>query len=255
VKLRLARYLPGAAVIALALAFVEIAPRIGLIKAVILPPTSEIARVLWRLIATGAFFEPMMHTLAVLFVAYFIACLAGISLGIAMGWFRPLYGLLEPLAEILRTIPKPVLLPPLMLFLGLGDPMKLFIVSLAAFFPVLINTVQAVRSVDPELIDTARTFGHGTTAILTRVVLPASAPLILAGMRVSLGIALVLVVLAEMLAGTGGLGQLILDMEHSFKVRETFAWLVILAVVGFALAMLFDWADRRIAFWNAPQEK
>ena len=250
-----ARWLPGAAVIALVLGFVEVASRIGLIKALILPPTSEIARVLWRLLATGAFVEPMVQTLAILFVAYSIACLAGIVLGIAMGWFRPVYGLLEPLAEILRTIPKPVLLPPLMLFLGLGDPMKLFIVALAAFFPVLINTVQAVRAVDPVLIDTARTFGRGTGAILARVILPASVPMIFAGMRVSLGIALVLVVLAEMMAGTGGLGQLILDMEHSFKVRETFAWLVILAVVGFTLAMLFDWVERRVAFWNAPRDQ
>lgn len=252
---RLVRFLPGAAVIALALAGLEGAARTGLVKAAIMPPTSEIARALWRILVSGAFVDPMVHTLSILFVAYSIACLAGIGLGIAMGWFRPIYGLLEPLAEILRTIPKPVLLPPLMLFLGLGDPMKLFIVALAAFFPVLINTVQAVRAVDPVLIDTARTFGRGAAAILARVVLPASVPLILAGMRVSLGIALVLVVLAEMLAGTGGLGQLILDMEHSFKVRETFAWLVVLAVVGFALAMLFDWVERRIAFWNAPREQ
>ena len=140
-----------------------------------------------------------------------------------------------------------------MLFLGLGLPMKLFVVALAAFFPVLINTVQAVRAVDPTLIDTARTFGHRTRAILARVILPACAPMILAGMRVSLGLALILVVLSEMLAGTGGLGQLILDMQHAFKVRETFAWLVILAVVGFALAMLFDWVERHIVFWNAPR--
>ena len=252
---RLARFLPGAAVIALALAALEVAARTGLVNAAVMPPTSEIARVLWRILSSGAFVAPMMHTLAILFVAYAIACFSGIALGMAMGWFRPVYGLLEPLAEILRTIPKPVLLPPLMLFLGLGDPMKLFIVALAAFFPVLINTLQAVRAVDPVLIDTARTFGHRTPAILARVILPASAPLILAGMRVSLGIALVLVVLAEMLSGTGGLGQLILDMQHSFRARETFAWLVILAVVGFALAMLFDWVDRRIAFWNAPRDQ
>jgi len=252
---RLINAVPGAAVVALALAALEVAGRTGLIKAAIMPPTSEIARVLWRLLSTGAFVDPMVQTLTILFVAYAIACLAGIALGVAMGWFRPISGLLEPLVEILRTIPKPVLLPPLMLFLGLGDPMKLFIVALAAFFPVLINTVQAVRAVDPVQIDTARTFGHGTVATLTRVVLPASAPLILAGMRVSLGIALVLVVLAEMMAGTGGLGQIILDTEHSFKARETFAWLVILAVVGFALAMLFDWMERRIAFWNAPRQQ
>ncbi len=252
---RLLELLPGIAVIALCLAAVEVASRTGLVKTAIVPPPSEVAVVLWHLLAAGEVLAPLADTLSILFLAYAMASALGVALGIAMGYFRPVYGLLEPLAEILRTVPKPVLLPPLMLFLGLGAPMKLFIVALAAFFPVLINTMQAVRAVDPTLIDTARTFGHGTPAILARVVLPASVPMILAGMRVSLGIALVLVVLAEMLAGTGGLGQLIMEMQHAFKVRETFAWLVILAVVGFALAMLFDWVERRIAFWNAPREQ
>ena len=252
---RLTSVLPGIAVIVLALAGLEAAARGGLVKAAILPPPTEVASVLWDLVASGDFAAPMLQTLAILFLAYAIACSAGIVLGILMGYFHPVYVLLEPLAEILRTIPKPILLPPIMLFLGLGMPMKLFIVALAAFFPVLINTVQAVRAVDPVLIDTARTFGHGTPAVLARVILPASLPLILAGMRVSLGIALVLVVLSEMLAGTGGLGQLIMDMQQAFKVRETFAWLVILAVVGFALAMLFDWVERRVAFWNAPRDQ
>lgn len=252
---RVFELVPGVTVIALVLAGIEAASRTGLVKTAIVPPPTEVATVLWRILVSGAVAEPMVLTLSILFLAYGIACLLGIGLGILMGYFQWAYGLLEPLAEILRTVPKPVLLPPLMLFLGIGTPMKLFIVALAAFFPVLINTVQAVRAVDPTLVDTARTLGHGTPAILARVVLPASTPLILAGMRVSLGIALVLVVLSEMLAGTGGLGQLIMDMQRSFKVRETFAWLVILAVVGFALAMLFDWVERRIAFWNAPRER
>ena len=246
--------LPGVAVIVLALAGIELASRTGLVKAIIVPPPTEVAGVLWQIIVSGEVVGPLALTLAILFLAYAIASVLGIVIGILMGYYQPIYGLLEPLAEILRTIPKPVLVPPLMLFLGLGVQMKLFVVALAAFFPVLINTVQAVRAVDPTLIDTARTFGHATPTILLRVILPASVPMILAGMRVSLGIALILVVLSEMLAGTGGLGQLILDMQHAFKVRETFAWLVILAVVGFALAMLFDWVERRIAFWNAPRQ-
>ena len=83
-----------------------------------------------------------------------------------MGRFVPLYNLLEPLVEVLRPLPKPALLPPLILFLGLGDPMKLTVVGLGVFFPVLINTVQGVRGVDPSLVDTGRTFRCGTPALL-----------------------------------------------------------------------------------------
>lgn len=251
---RLLDLIPGVCVIALVLGAIEFASRAGWVNEVILPPPSGVAKVLWQLIESGAVLRPLVVTLSILFLAYAIACIAAIGVGALMGYYQAVYGLLEPLVEIFRIIPKPVLVPPLMLFLGLGAPMKLFVVALAAFFPVLINTVQAVRAVDPVLIDTARTFGHTTPAIFAKVILPASVPMILAGMRVSLSIALILVILSEMLAGTGGLGQLILDMQHAFKVRETFAWLVVLAVVGFVLAMLFDWAERRVAFWNAPRQ-
>lgn len=246
----LAATVPGTLFIALLLGFVEFATRTGMVNAALVPRPTETALALWKIIVSGDVVGPTVETLMLLFLGYAIACLAGILIGILMGHFEPVYCLLEPLSEILRTIPKPVLLPPLMLFLGLGLPMKIFIVALATFFPVLINTVQAVRGIDPVLIDTARTFGHSKLAILWRVVLPSSSLLILAGMRVGLGIGLVLVILSEMMAGTGGLGQAIGDAQNVFKVRETFAWLVVIAVIGFALAMLFDWVERRVTFWD-----
>src|SRR5262249_41784132 len=152
-------------------------------------------------------------------------------------------------------LPKPALLPPLILFLGLGDAMKIAVVGLAVFFPVLINTVQGVRGVDRVLVDTARTFGHGPKAILARVIFPASLPLILAGMRVSLALGLILVVIAEMLAGTGGLGYLILDMQRTFRVKEMYAWLVILAVLGYALNAIFLEVERRAIRWAHTPER
>lgn len=252
-RVRAAEIAPGCIVIAIMLCGIELASRTGLVKAALIPPPSEVGRVLWTILSSGEFLAPLLQTLTILFISYAMACVLGILLGVLMGYFRAMYCLFEPLVEILRTIPKPILLPPLMLLLGLGHPMKIAIVSMAALFPVLINTMQAVRSVDPTLIDTARTLGHGTGPILWRVILPSSAPLILAGMRVSLGIGLVLVVLSEMLAGTGGLGQVMMDMQNTFKVRETFAWLIIIAVVGFVLAMLFDWMERRLTFWNSPK--
>ncbi|MFM9968452.1 MAG: ABC transporter permease [Burkholderiales bacterium] len=245
----------GILVIVLSLAVIELASRTGLVKATLIPPPTEVAKVLWAILSSGQFMTPLSQTLAILFISYVIACVLGILLGVLMGYYHAIYCLLEPLVEILRTIPKPILLPPLMLLMGLGQPMKITIVAMAALFPVLINTLQAVRAVDPTLIDTARTFGRGTASILWRVILPSAAPMILAGMRVSLGIGLVLVVLSEMLAGTGGLGQVMMDMQNTFKVRETFAWLAIIAVVGFSLAVLFDWLERRLTFWNAPNSQ
>src|SRR5690606_12876961 len=124
------------------------------------------------------------------------------------------------------------------------------IVSLGVFFPVLINTIQGVRSVDPVMADAAKTFGHGNVALWFRILFPASLPYIFTGMRVALGIAFILTIIAEMLAGNGGLGDVILTSQRSFLVTESYAWLVILSVVGFAATVLFNRLERRVIRWR-----
>jgi ABC-type nitrate/sulfonate/bicarbonate transport system permease component len=245
----LAERLLGVTVIMLPLAIIEAAARLGYVNAALVPPPTMVVHRIVGIIATGAFLAPLGSTLYLLFSAYFAASALAILVGLLMGRFSVVHHLFEPLIELLRPLPKPALLPPLILFLGLGDPMKLAVVGLGVFFPVLINTVQGVRGVDRVLINTARTFGYGRYAILRKVVLPASLPLILAGMRVSLALGLILVVIAEMLAGTGGLGFLILDMQRTFRVQQMYAWLVILAVLGYALNSIFLRLEHRIIHW------
>mgnify|MGYP003704649653 CR=1 FL=1 len=106
-----------------------------------------------------------------------------------------------------------------------------------------------VTGVDPVLVDTGRTFRCGGGALLLRVVLPAAMPLILAGMRVALGLGLVLVVIAEMMSGTGGVGYLIIDMQRTFRVQHMYAWIVILAVLGYALNGAFLKVEHRLIHW------
>jgi ABC-type nitrate/sulfonate/bicarbonate transport system permease component len=184
-------------------------------------------------------------------VGYLLACTVGILLGLAMGFHRPTYALLEPTLELVRPIPKPALLPPLILLLGLGAAMKIAIIFLGALFPVLINTIQGVRTVDPVLVDVARTFRRGSLATVFRVILPASLPLILSGMRVSLGLGLILVILSEMLTGSQGLGAQLVDAQRAFRVQEMYAWTVVLALLGLALALSFDALERRLIFWSS----
>jgi ABC-type nitrate/sulfonate/bicarbonate transport system permease component len=249
---RLWDLLPGIGFIAGLLGLLELVARAGWVNATFVPPPSIIAATCGRLIGSGSFAAPLLHTLGLLLAGYALGCAVAVAVGIVMGSSRIAFNLLEPLTELIRPVPKSALLPVLILFLGLGATMEITIIALSSFFPVLINTVQGVRGVDPTMIDTARTFGYGTRAIWTRILLPASLPFILAGMRISLGIGLVMVIIAEMLSGTGGLGDVILSAQRSFQVKDSYAWLVILAVLGFMLIALFDWAERRIAFWNVP---
>jgi ABC-type nitrate/sulfonate/bicarbonate transport system permease component len=246
---RLERGLGVLTLVALLVAL-ETAVRLAWINPAFVPAPTVVVQKLWDLFARGAVLAPLLQTLGLLFTAYVASTLLAVGTGLLMGRFKAVHGLLEPLVEVLRPLPKPALLPPLILFLGLGSPMKLAVVGLGVFFPILINTVQGVRGTDPVLLDMARTFGHGPRRQLLRVILPSALPMILAGMRISLGLGLVLVVIAEMLAGTGGVGYLIIDMQRSFRVAEMYAWIVILAVLGFALNELFVRLERRAIHWS-----
>jgi ABC-type nitrate/sulfonate/bicarbonate transport system permease component len=248
---RLGVMLAGAALPALCIAALEVAARSGYLNPVFAPPPSAITSTLAELVTSGRFLEPLLHTLMLFVAGFSSGCAVAIALGLLMGSSRIVFNLFEPLTEMLRPIPKPALLPALMLLLGMGPRMEITTVALGVFFPVLINTVQGVRSVDPVMVDVARTFGHGRAAVWWRILLPASAQFILAGMRVALGIGFVLVVLAEMLAANGGLGDVILTAQRAFLVRDSFAWLVIVALVGFVLTALFNAVERRLVSRHA----
>ncbi|MBB5693513.1 ABC transporter permease [Muricoccus pecuniae] len=250
---RLLAPLPGLLFLALLLLVLEWAVGEGLIRRALMPPPSAIWEVLRDLLLSGDVLPPLAATLRLVLIGFALGSAAGVALGTAMGWWGAAYRLLEPLVEMLRPIPKAALVPPLMLFLGIGDMMKITSVALAVTFPVLVNTLQGVRGVDRVLLDSARTHGWGTGRALRHVVLPAALPFILAGMRTSLGLALIIAVLSEMLTGQGGLGFLILDMQRSFLIRQMYAWLVILALVGLALNALFAWAEARALHWQQRQ--
>lgn len=248
---RLVAVAPGLAFIAFWIAALEVAARAGWVNRVFSPFPSQIMLRLERVIGSPAFLDALGSTTGLLAAGYLLACAAGILLGLAMGYHRPTYALLEPTLELLRPIPKPALLPPLILLLGLGAAMKVSIVFLGALFPVLINTIQGVRTVDPVLVDVARTFRRGVLTTVFRVVLPASLPMILSGMRVSLGLGFILVTLSEMLTGSQGLGAQLVDAQRAFRVQEMYAWTVVLAALGLALALSFDALERRLIFWSS----
>lgn len=242
---------PGLAFIAAWIALLEVAARSGWTNRAFSPVPWEVGGQLRTVLVSPGLLEAAGSTIGLLAAGYLLACGIGVLCGLIMGYSRRVYALLEPTLELLRPIPKPALLPPLILLLGLGAPMKIAIVFLGALFPVLINTIQGVRTVDPVLVDVARTFRCGALRTIFTVMLPASLPMILAGMRVSLALGLILVVLAEMLTGSQGLGGQLVDAQRAFRVHEMYAWTVVLALVGLALALGFNALERRLIFWSS----
>jgi ABC-type nitrate/sulfonate/bicarbonate transport system permease component len=180
---------------------------------------------------------------------YAIGVGSALVIGLWMATSRFARAALDTLVELLRPIPVPAIVPPLILLLGVDDTLKIFIVALSAFFPVLVNTVAGVRAVEPVAIDVARTLHVGRLRTVFKVVLPASLPYILAGMRISLALSLIVTVVAEMIAGSAGIGYYLMTMQYAMRASDMYAAIVLLALVGYALNRGFLAIERRLLHW------
>jgi ABC-type nitrate/sulfonate/bicarbonate transport system permease component len=241
---------PGLLLILALLALWEASVQLGWMVSPTWPAFSLVLETFWQNLSDGTYLSVIGSSLQRLFIGYFFAVILAVSIGLAMGVWRSFYLLMEPLIEFLRPIPSPAYLPMAILFLGIDDGMKVFMVAFAAFFPILLNTVSGVRSVDPVLLETGKTFGYGSGQIVQKILLPASSSFVMTGMRISLAIALIVTVIAEMVAGNSGIGFYILNAQRSFLVPEMYAGVVALAFVGFGLNKIFVLAEHSMMRWQ-----
>ena len=216
----------------------------------IVPAVSKIVRTFAELLWSGQIPLQMLASLKRAAVGYALAAAVGIPLGICMGLFDQIRRALDVTVEMLRPIPPPVIIPVAMVFFGLEDGMKIFVIGFSCVWPILLNTLDGVRNIDRVLWHTARTFGLARHKIIWHVLLPASSPHIVTGLRVSLPIMLILVVIAEMVGSTDGIGYFILDAQRRFRVAQMYAGMLALAMVGYSLNQLFNLAHRSLLAWH-----
>lgn len=242
--------LPGFVLIAVLLILWEILSANAWIDPVSFPRVSSILESWWNGIFGGAILEQILPSLWRIFAGFGIACLVAIPVGLLMGTSTFVYRLLEPITEFIRPIPSSAYIPVAILILGIGNEMKIFVIFLACLFPVLLNTYGGVRGVDPVLIDTGRTFGLSRLRSMVQIVFPAALPSILTGMRISLGIALIVSVVSEMITGNSGIGYYILDMQRIFRVPEMFAGIFTLGILGYLINYLFLKVEGHYLSWR-----
>jgi len=240
----------GVAFIGLLLVMWEIAAANAIFPPMSFPRISAILATWWQLVISGELLAELLPSLWRMFAGYFIGVALGVGIGLLMGYVRFFYNLLEPITEVLRPIPSPAYLPIMILFLGIDDEMKIFMIAFASLFPVLLNTYSGVRSVDPIQLQTARTFGVSGRKLLVQIVLPASSPFIFTGMRISLAVALIVMVISEMVAASNGIGYFILSAQRGFKIRDMFAGVLTLALLGYILNRLFLLIENRVLAWH-----
>ena len=180
-----------------------------------------------------------------------IAVVIGIALGIPIGMSRWARLWAMPHIEYWRAMPPPALLPISVILLhSIGNTQKISFIAFFCVFPILLNTIDGVRGIDPTLLDTARSYGIRRWETIRRVVLPASLPQISAGLRNSLALAVIMMVLSEYFSSTNGVGYVLLISKNTFQLAPMWAAIVLIGVLGYALNALFLLAERRLLAWH-----
>ena len=196
-----------------------------------------------------AFVTDVLPSLGRLALGIILSIVIGITAGTLIGLSRWLRELLEPLLEFFRAIPPPVLIPVAMLLLGITDTMKVVVIVAGAVWPVLLNTIEGVRSTDSVMTETARSFAITRAERLRYLVLPAASPRIMAGVRQTLSVALILMVISEMFASSSGLGYRITYFQRNYLIAEMWSGIVLLGLIGVLLAAVFSIVEKRVLRW------
>ena len=180
-----------------------------------------------------------------------IGTVVGVALGVPLGLWRGARALAMPHIEYWRAMPPPALLPISVVLLNdIGDKQKISFIAFFCVFPVLLNTIDGVRGIEPTLVESARSYRVPAHERIRRLVLPAALPQIVAGMRTSLSLAVIIMVVAEYFSSTEGVGFVLLDAKNTFRMGPMWAAILLIGVLGYLLNLLFILAERRALAWH-----
>ncbi|GGV29127.1 nitrate ABC transporter permease [Actinomadura cremea] len=214
------------------------------------PPLTDILRTFADTWLFDRFGSDVLPSLGRMAAGYLIAAVVGVTAGCLLALIPLAARLAEPIVEFLRAVPPPVLLPFGILVFGTGDQMKIFVIALTCTFPILLTTVEGVRGIDRTTLEMARMYGLTGTARFKRLVLPAASPHIFAGLRTSLSLALILMVISELVASTDGIGFFVVQAQRTFAIPEMWSGIILLGVLGYLLNALLSLVERRVLRWH-----
>lgn len=243
----------SAAVVALLLLW-ETAPRLGLVDRTFLPPFSEVARAWWGLATDGQLADNARASLVRSFSGFGLAVAVAVPLGLVIGWYRPVADLLGPLLEVFRNTAALALLPVFVLLLGIGETSKISIVVYACAWPVLLNTISAVRGVEPTLLKLAKSMDLSAPRLFQKVILPSAVPVMFTGIRLAGAASILVLVAAEMIGAKAGLGYLINASQYNFAIPQMYAGIITISAIGVAFNQCLVAVERRLSSWRVPAD-
>jgi NitT/TauT family transport system permease protein len=249
------KLLKQTAVIILLLVLWEVAPRVGLVDLTFFPPFSKVVEGWWGLIISGDLYAHFQASILRSLIGFGLAILIGIPLGLIIGWYPLANELLNPVLELFRNTAALALLPVFILLLGIGETSKISIVLFACVFPILLNTINAVRNVDPLLIKSAKSMGLSSAKLFYKVILPASIPTIFTGIRMGGTASILVLIAAEMVGAKEGLGYLISYTQMNFQIPQMYAGIITISVLGLILNFILVSIERKFSRWKTnPNE-
>ena len=213
----------------------------------------QIAQAWWQQLTHGSLPGALATSLKTMIIGFAIAVPLGVGIGFLMGRSRVIWGLLEPLVEIIRLTPVTAILPVYVLFFGIGTTMQIAVFLTAGLFPLIINSYAGAQGVSKILNETAQTFRLSWLQTQREIALPFAVPYILVGMRQALGNSLVFAVVIGMLVGENGIGYYILGAQQDFDVDQLLAGVVSVAAVGYLFNAIFLLLERRATRWRRAQ--
>ncbi|MEP9397472.1 ABC transporter permease [Mesorhizobium sp. KR2-14] len=240
----------GLIVFVVLIGLAEIGTRSGIISALSLPRPSAVLQTFVQLYETGLLWKHLLPSFQRLFVGAFIGIAVGISLGVLIGLFSLVRAGLVPLVAALFPIPKIALLPLFVIWFGIDEASKYALIAFGTFTPTVVATYGAVDNVDRSLIRMGQSFGLSWWSIVRKIVLPGAFPAILSGLRVSISIAIILLVAAEMLGAEYGVGSYILEAGALYDLERLFAGVAILSIMGLVLNWLIGLIEKRFLGWR-----
>ena len=233
--------------VAIFLAIWELVARLNLVPGqLFFPPFSVVVQEFYHLAASGVLGDNFLASLARVLIGFSAGSIAGIAVGVVMGWRENINKALHPIISLFYPIPALGWLPLLMLWIGINEMLPIAIIFICSFFPVLYNTVTGIRNVDKDYIRVARTLGASDAKILATVVMPLALPNIFTGLRLEAGMAWRVIIAAEMVAIPTGIGALLMKAESLIRIDIIIVCLIVLAVMCLTFEKFFQYMEARL---------
>jgi ABC-type nitrate/sulfonate/bicarbonate transport system permease component len=242
-------------IVVILLAGWEIFSRTGLISPIFFPAPSLIIRTMFQLTVNGKLELNLLATLNRVFIGFALGGSVGLILGLTMGWSHKLHSFFDPFIASIHPVPKIAVFPLIMIIFGIGEFSKVVVVSLAVFFPMLINSMAGTTQINPVHFHVAKNYGASPIKVFISVVLPGSLPMVLAGARLAINAALLITITIELISTQDGLGAMIWLAWETFRVEELYVSIMVVAILGIGFNFLLQLISGRLVPWQPKRNR